>query len=99
MPKQKPAQEKKSGGALPKLLLVALLLLVGAHLLRLQDRIDQAESEFSALSAQVEAQQQENDELAAALGKAGDSEYLQELAREQYGMAMPSEKIFKDISN
>ncbi len=99
MEKQRAAQKKASGGVLPKLLLLLLLLLVGAHLLRLHEKISSAESELQSLSAQVEAQQQENDELEAALGKADDPEYLQELAREQYGMALPGEKIFIDISN
>ena len=98
MEKQRAAQKKASSGVLPKLLLL-LLLLVGAHLLRLHEKISRAESELQSLSAQVEAQQQENDELEAALGKADDPEYLQELAREQYGMALPGEKIFIDISN
>lgn len=90
---------KKRGGLLPKLLVLVLLLLVGAHLLDLQKRIDAAQTEKLALSTQVEAQQRENNSLEAALGKADDEEYLQELAREQLDMVSPGEKVFYDISN
>ena len=98
MAEQKTAA-KKRGGLLPKLLVLVLLLLVGAHLLDLQKRIDAAQTEKLALSAQVEAQQRENNSLEAALGKADDEEYLQELAREQLDMVSPGEKVFYDISN
>ena len=98
MAEQKTAA-KKRGGLLPKLLVLVLLLLVGAHLLDLQKRIDAAQTEKLALSTQVEAQQRENNSLEAALGKADDEEYLQELAREQLDMVSPGEKVFYDISN
>ena len=90
---------KKRGGLLPKLLVLVLLLLVGAHLLDLQKRIDAAQTEKLALSTQVEAQQRENNSLEAALGKADDEEYLQELAREQLDMVSPGERVFYDVSN
>lgn len=98
MAEQKKAA-KKRGGLLPKLLILALLLLVGAHLLDLQKRIDAAQAEKQTLSAQVGARQRENDSLQAALGKADDEEYLQELAREQLDVVSPGEKVFYDISN
>lgn len=98
MAEQKTAAKKRSG-LLPKLLVLLLLLLVGAHLLKLQGRIDAAQAEKQALSAQVETQQRENDSLQAALGKADDEEYLQELAREQLDMVSPGEKVFYDVSN
>lgn len=98
MAEQKTAA-KKRGGLLPKLLVLLLLLLVGAHLLKLQGRIDAAQVEKQALSAQVETRRRENDSLQAALGKADDEEYLQELAREQLDMVSPGEKVFYDVSN
>lgn len=92
-------RKKAEGGWLAKLLLITLLLLIGAHLLNLQKKIDDAQAQKQALSAQVETQQRENNTLEAALGKADDEEYLQELAREQLDMVSPGEKVFYDISN
>ena len=90
---------KRSGGLLAKLLLLTLLLLVGVHLLHLHEKIDKAETELEALTAQAEAQKHENESLSAALEKAGDEEYLKELAREQLDMVSPGEKVFYDVSN
>ena len=90
---------KQGGGALPKLLLLALLLLIGAHLLNLRQEISRAEAEKQTLSAQLEQQQRENDSLSSALEKADDPEYLQELAREQLDMVSPGEKVFYDVSS
>ncbi len=93
------AQQKRQGGLLAQLLILALLLLVGAHLLTLQKKLDTAKSELEALSTQVEAQQQENDALSSALEKADDEEYLQQLAREKLDMVTPGERVFYDVSN
>lgn len=98
MAEEKTARKKQGGGALPKLLL-ALLLLIGAHLLNLRQEISRAEAEKQTLSAQLEQQQRENDSLSSALEKADDPEYLQELAREQLDMVSPGEKVFYDVSN
>ena len=81
------------------LLVLVLLFLVGVHLLRLREKITAAEAEKTALAAQVETQEQENESLSAALDKAGDQEYLQELAREKLDMVAPGEKVFYDVSN
>ncbi|MCF2618699.1 septum formation initiator family protein [Oscillibacter valericigenes] len=97
MAEEKTARKKKGGTALAKLLLLALLLLVGAQLLRLRERIDQAETELSTLSAQVEQQQQENDALSSALDKADDPDYLEQLARDA-GYVKPDEKIFVPVN-
>lgn len=98
MAEEKTARKKQGGGTLPKLLL-ALLLLIGAHLLNLRQEISRAEAEKQTLSAQLEQQQRENDSLSSALEKADDPEYLQELAREQLDMVSPGEKVFYDVSN
>ena len=92
------AKGRKRNSAFPGLLVLALLLLIGAHLLGLQRKIEGAETEKQALAAQVEAQRRENESLKAALSKAGDEEYLQQLAREQLDMVAPGEKVFYDVS-
>lgn len=91
--------KKNSGGWFAKLLILTLVLLVGARLLALQSEIDRAQAQKQSLSAQLEAQKQENSSLASALERSDDEEYLQELAREQLDMVSPGEKIFYDISN
>lgn len=97
--------EKKAQKARPtaellaRLLILLLLLLVGAHLLTLRQKIDAAQAEMDSLSTQVEAQQRENDSLTSALEKADDEEYLRELARERLDMVTPGERIFYDVSN
>lgn len=97
--RKSPRAKSRAAGTLPKLLLLALLLLIGAHLLNLRQEISRAEAEKQTLSAQLEQQQRENDSLSSALEKADDPGYLQELAREQLDMVSPGEKVFYDVSN
>ena len=99
MAAEKAAPRKKNSSLLAALLLLVLALLVGSHLLTLRTRITEAEAEKAALAAQVEDRQRENDSLSAALDKADDPDYLQELAREQLDMVAPGERVFYDVSN
>lgn len=87
------------GRILSGILLAVLLFLVGAHLLNLREEIRAAEAEKVALAEKIAAVEQENAALEASLEKAGDEEYLQELARDQLGLVIPEEKVFYDVSN
>jgi len=92
-------QAKQKRNILGGLLLLALLILVGLHLMNLQEDIAAAEAEKSALAAQIAAAEQEKASLEDSLEKSEDQEYLQELAREQLGMVTSGQKDFYDISN
>ena len=91
-------REKRSGGPLALLLLIALLVLVCVEYFRLQEKIDDAEWKQLALQEQADALTRENGELSDALERTDDPEYLQELARAA-GFVSPGQKDFYDISN
>ena len=93
------AKPKKRMGLLAAVLILVLLFTVGYRLLRLQDQLDAARAEQSELALRLAEQKQENASLEAALERAEDPEYLQELAREQLGMVSPGQKDFYDVSN
>lgn len=93
------ARQKKHISPLTVVVILLLLALVGVQLLRMQDRIAAAENEQAGLEEQLAAQRQENAALEAALDKANDPEYLQDLARDQLGYVTPGEKDFYDVSN
>ncbi|MBQ9458779.1 MAG: septum formation initiator family protein [Oscillospiraceae bacterium] len=64
----------------------------------MREKLAEARSEQTLLTERVARSQQENRSLAAALERAEDPEYLQQLAREQLGMVSPGEKDFYDVS-
>ena len=94
---------KKTGrthaSLLTKLLILLLLAGIGMQLLSLQEDVKAAEVEKALLAAQVEAQQQENDALAADIAEGGTQEKMEELAREELGLVYPGERVFFDTSN
>ena len=94
---------KKAGrthaSLLTKLLILLLLAGIGMQLLSLQEDVKAAEVEKTLLAAQVEAQQQENDALAADIVEGGTQEKMEELAREELGLVYPGERVFFDTSN
>ena len=90
---------RKRVGLFAVVLVLVLLLTMGYQLLRTRDQLAEARAEQSALAAQVAEQRQENASIEAAIDRANDLEYLQELARDQLGMVSPGQKDFYDISN
>lgn len=92
-------KQKKHISPLTVFVILLLLAIVGIQLLRIQSKIETAELEQAGLEDQLAAQRQENASLEAALDKANDPEYLQDLARDQLGYVTPGEKDFYDVSN
>ena len=94
------AEKSKKHTSLFALLVVLVLLIVaGYQLSTIRARLAAAEAEQSALAERVATQEQENRSLEAALERADDEEYLQQLARDQLGMVTPGQKDFYDVSN
>lgn len=99
--KNKAAAKKPRAGSLwgAKLVILALLAAVGVQLFSISTRNQAAAAERAALQQQQLALAQENEALRVALERADDPEYLQQLAREEYGMVSPGQRDFYDISN
>ena len=93
------AKPKKRASLIAALVVLILLALVGMQLLRIRDQLIDARAERDVLAGQVAQQEQENRALEAALERAEDPEYLQELARDELGMVSPGQKDFYDVSN
>lgn len=93
------AKPKKRTSLIAALVVLIMLILVGMQLLRIRDQLIAARAERDVLTEQVAKQEQENRTLEAALERAEDPEYLQELARDELGMVSPGQKDFYDVSN
>ena len=93
------AKPKRRAGVLAVLAVLALLLAVGYQLASIRAKLADAEMERSALAERVARQEQENRSLEAALDRAEDPEYLQQLARDRLGMVSPGQKDFYDVSH
>ena len=91
--------KRNRASLLAALLVLVLLFLVGWQLTRLRAQLAAAQAEQSTIAERVARQEQENRAIEAALDRAEDPEYLQELARDQLGMVSPGQKDFYDVSN
>ncbi len=92
-------KDRRGVALLPMLLMLLVLAVVGWQLMAMREKLDNARAEQAALHERVARQEQENRSLEAALDRAEDPEYLQELARENLGMVTPGQKDFYDVSN
>ena len=90
--------EKKprpKAGLLTKIVIVVLLAAMGWQLYDLRGQLQAAEAEKAADQQQVEAQQQENDALAADIAEGPTEEKIEEIARNELGYVKPGEYVFE----
>ncbi len=90
---------KRRAGMFATLVVLVLLLVAGLQLMSMREKLAAAQAEKDIITEQVARQEQENRSLEAALERAEDPEYLQQLARDQLGMVSPGQKDFYDVSN
>lgn len=78
--------------------LIALVCYVVVSLFVLQADISSYRRQLTALEAQCEEQQLENQELDSLVKRDSDFEYIVKMAREKLGLVFPDEHIFYDAS-
>jgi cell division protein FtsL len=81
------------------LVLVVLVVVMAIELVQVCGKLRSAKREQAEIAAQVQQLQQENDALEADLARAGDTEFIMELARTQLGLAESGERIFYDVND
>ena len=96
--KKQPRQRVRAS-LFTKVLILVLLVGIGWQLVRLRDQVEAAEADKARLETQIQAQQQENDALAADIAEGNTQEKMEEIARETLGLVYPGERVFIDKSN
>ena len=91
-----PRKEKKHTRAslLTKVLLVVLLAAMGIQLRSLHSQVQDAQAQRDALTAQVQAQEQENAALAADIAEGATEDKMKEIAQEELGLISPNQSVF-----
>ena len=91
-----PRKEKKHTRAslLTKVLLVVLLAAMGIQLRSLHSQVQDAQAQRDALTAQVQAQEQENAALAADIAEGATEDKMKEIAQEELGLISPNQRVF-----
>ncbi len=84
----------------------ATVVLIGTLLAGFAYQVDQmqtqvavAQTQYTALEQQVNAQIQLNESLQAAIDEGGTVAQMEDIAREELGLVSPGEKVFYDVSN
>ena len=96
--KKQPRQRVRAS-LFTKVLILVLLVGIGWQLVRLRDQVEAAEADKARLDTQIQAQQQDNDALAADIAEGNTQEKMEEIARETLGLVYPGERVFIDKSN
>ena len=79
-------------------LFCALVCYFVATLISLQTKVNAEENSLENLKASYQQQLNENAELEMIIENGNESDYIEKVAREQYGYAKPDERVYYDSS-
>ncbi len=79
-------------------LFAALVCYFAATFISLQAKVRAQENAVEDLQAQYQQQLDENAELQLIIENGNESDYIERIAREQYGYAKPEERVYYDSS-
>ena len=79
-------------------LFCALVCYFVATLISLQTKVLAQENAVEDLQLQYQQQLDENSELQLIVDNGNESDYIERIAREQYGYAKPDERVYYDSS-
>lgn len=88
-------QKKRPSSKLTALILVVLLFGVAVQLRHMVGQLSSARAEEAVYTARLADLQETNARLEADIANSGDQELIEEIAREDLGMAEQNEKIFR----
>lgn len=102
MAKRVHKRKKPAGRAKLAAMLVLLVLLtaVTIEVVNLYgSRLPDIQRKSDELDRAIQQTEQENDALRSDLEHAGDPDFIQDLARDELGLATDGERIFYDVNN
>ncbi len=79
-------------------LFCALVCYFVATLISLQTKVNAEEKSLENLKTSYQEQLNENAELEMIIENGNESDYIEKVAREQYGYAKPDERVYYDSS-
>ena len=85
-------KKRSRGSVLTKLLILVILAAIGLQLRSLHSQVQDAQRD--ALTAQVQAQEQENAALAADIAEGATEDKMKEIAQEELGLISPNQRVF-----
>ena len=86
----------KRAGIITKAVVFALALYAAASLVSLRVKIDNAAEEQRRLKNEIVQKEAINDELEHQLEFKNDDDVIADIARDNFGLLMPGEKVFYD---
>lgn len=93
---KKAKKTRRGPGFITTLVLIVLMAVIGVELVKMSGELKRKKAEQTIVSAQVQQTTWENEALKSALEKAGDEEFIKDLAREQ-GYIESNGRLFIDV--
>ena len=77
------------------MLLVAIIIMMGVMLQQMNTQLDEARSEMTFYAQRLATLQEQNAKLAEDIANSGNQDLIEDIARNDLGMATRGEKIFR----
>ena len=91
-------QKNRKHSVILTVLFAALVCYFVATLISLQTKVRAQENFVEDLQSQYQQQVDENAELQLIIDNGNESDYIERIARENYGYAKPEERVYYDSS-
>ena len=93
---KKPSKPKiRRSGKLTLTLIAALILMMSVMLQQMGTQLEQARTEQAMYAQRLSQLQEQNAKLAEDIANSDDPDLIEDIARNELGMAVPGEKIFR----
>ena len=80
-----------------RVILVVSLVLFSITFIKQQFKINEYNVQINSIKEDIADAKSQTEELKSVKDKANDSEYIEEIARSEFGLVKPYEKIFIDV--
>lgn len=89
----------KRASIITKIVILILFVVISIQLLNVRSKLQTAQADYNAVSAEVTAQEAENAAMAEDINHADDPDTILDIAKEKLGLVEPGEVIFYDTTN
>ena len=97
MARKKRRAKRLSFASVLKISMVCLMVLFVISIVSTQVQLASAKNELDDLNAEIQSVQEDSEEKRQML-ESDDAEFMERIARDEYGYVMPGEQVFSDVS-
>ena len=99
MAKKKSVKRRRKHSFILTVCIISLAIVFVISLISIKKEIDSGKEEVKQLQSKCDEENEANKELQRVVDSGDKDEYIEKIAREQYGYIKPGDRVYKDIAS